>query len=722
MQTNKVLRYIVLGGLFLVPFIPLFVANSFFFPFITGKGFAFRIIVEIVTGAWLILALRDSAYLPKSSWLARAFLVFLAVIFIADLGSPNVSKSFWSNYERMEGFVTLVHLFAYFIVLGTMLTREWWNRYFNATVAASVAVSLYGVLQLLHVIQINQGGVRVDATFGNATYLAVYMLFHLFLVAFLWARAAARTLGAKVWYGIAVALQFLIFYFTATRGAMIGLIIGIFLACVLVFLQEKGWNHLRKKSGIIFVALLILVGGIVLIKNTAFVKQQTVLSRLTSVSAGDAAPRLMVWGMAFKGFKEHPIFGWGQESFNYVFNKYYDPGMYSQEQWFDRTHDVFFDWLIAGGVLGLLSYLSLFVAFLYYVWKKGSIFGVLEKSILTGMFAGYFVHNVFVFDNLTSYLLFFMFLAYLHFEYASSVPRLSRVLVIDEGVKNRIAVPIIAVLTIFAVYTVNVPPILAARALIQAMSPRTEGAEVNLTSFKEALSYNSFGTAEVREQLVQGAAIVGNANIDDKIKLAFFNLARSEMLLQLAKTPEDARYQIFMGSFLKRFGLYKDALPYLEKANALSPTKQTILFELGTDYLNVGDVNKALATLKHSYELAPKFEEPTFVYALALLYAGRLTDAHTLLVSRYGSDIVPDERFVGGYTQAKLYDKATAVAELLVKRDPVNAHNYLVYAALLLQRGNRAGAIAEVLKAVAIDPSIKAEADKYIEQIRAGKI
>ena len=33
---------------------PLYVANSNFFPFITGKAFAFRIIVEIVLVLWLV--------------------------------------------------------------------------------------------------------------------------------------------------------------------------------------------------------------------------------------------------------------------------------------------------------------------------------------------------------------------------------------------------------------------------------------------------------------------------------------------------------------------------------------------------------------------------------------------------------------------------------------------------------------------------------------------
>ena len=102
--------------------------------------------------------------------------------------------------------------------------------------------------------------------------------------------------------------------------------------------------------------------------------------------------------MAIKGFKERPILGWGQENFNIVFNKHYNPLM-DQEQWFDRTHNIILDWLIAAGILGALSYLSLFVAVLVLIWRRGT-FTFVEKSILTGLFAAYFFHNMFVFDNL----------------------------------------------------------------------------------------------------------------------------------------------------------------------------------------------------------------------------------------------------------------------------------------------------------------------------------
>src|SRR3989344_2231788 len=124
MQTNKILRNIILTGIFLLPFICLFVSNHFFFPFITGKNFAFRIIVEFITGLWIILALRDHTTLPKFSRIFQAFALFVIFLFISDLLSPNVYKSFWSNYERMEGWVTLAHLLALFVVLSSVMTKK----------------------------------------------------------------------------------------------------------------------------------------------------------------------------------------------------------------------------------------------------------------------------------------------------------------------------------------------------------------------------------------------------------------------------------------------------------------------------------------------------------------------------------------------------------------------------------------------------------------------
>src|SRR3989338_11655871 len=132
MNLNKILRWVALGGIFLVPFVPLVVANNLFFPFITGKAFAFRILVMLATGAWLILALRDEYYRPKNSRILKALIFFVVVIGLADIFGANPFKSFWSNFERMEGWVTIFHLSLYFLTASAML-NDWklWKRFFQ---------------------------------------------------------------------------------------------------------------------------------------------------------------------------------------------------------------------------------------------------------------------------------------------------------------------------------------------------------------------------------------------------------------------------------------------------------------------------------------------------------------------------------------------------------------------------------------------------------------
>ena len=82
--------------------------------------------------------------------------------------------------------------------------------------------------------------------------------------------------------------------------------------------------------------------------------------------------------LPLKGFQEKPILGWGQDGFNYVFNKYYDPAMYGQESWFDRAHNAPLDFLVAGGILGFLSYFGLFFSVLYLLWFRKNNLSITE--------------------------------------------------------------------------------------------------------------------------------------------------------------------------------------------------------------------------------------------------------------------------------------------------------------------------------------------------------
>ena len=264
-MNKNTFKWIVIGGLFIVPFIPFFVSSSFFFPYITSKAFSWRILIEIVFAAWLILAALVPEYRPKKSLILYSLLAFLAVIGVADLLGEAPIKSFWSNFERMEGFVSLLHLGAFFLVIGSVFDENLWKKWLNANLIASAIMIVYCLFQLAGAIEIRQGGARVDGTFGNAAYLAVYMLINIFLSLLLYIRS--RNSGIRWAYIALLVGQLAILYYTATRGAILGLLGGLFLMAILN-IRNKEEIRVRKLSIGFLVALLILISGFFILKNT----------------------------------------------------------------------------------------------------------------------------------------------------------------------------------------------------------------------------------------------------------------------------------------------------------------------------------------------------------------------------------------------------------------------------------------------------------------------
>mgnify|MGYP001591101213 CR=1 FL=1 len=804
MKTNNILKYLIYGGLFLLPFIPLIISSSMYFPFITGKNFTFRILAEIIIGLWAILAVRDAKYRPKFSFISYAVLAFVAIIALADTFGVYPHKSFWSNYERMEGLVTLLHLLGLFFAASSVLnTEKLWSRFFHTSIGVSIFLGLYGLLQLNGGLAINQGSTRVDTTLGNATYLAVYMLFLSFITAFFFFKRQKSGVGvggvvysgalglglfifytfysyagrasnasAKVsfflgqsgrhyhayifWasfiilglliylylgreslkdktkniivslcYSAIIILQMKMLYSTASRGPIIGFVGGAILASVLTVIFEKE-RKVKKIAIVSIVALMIIVGSFMSFRGSKFVMNSLVLKRFSDITISEKTTRsrFMIWNMAYQGFKERPILGWGQENFNYVFNKYYNPKMYDQEQWFDRTHNVFFDWLIAGGALGILSYLSIFFAVIYSLWKKvGWNISIAEKSILTGMLFGYFFQNLFVFDNVTSYILFFAVIAYAHsrkISQSDNLPAKKEGAFINPSVANFAFVPVIAALTLFSFYFFNYKGYFASRTLIQAMMPYSDGMAKNLEFFKKALAYGSFGDSEIREQLVQSSVRIATSDASPETKQEFFDLTVEEMKKQLAKTPDDARYHLFTGSMLTAFKQYDQGLKGLQKASELSPNKQSIRFEIIGNLINSGKTTDALKLAKETFELETSSNPSRVIYAIAAIYTKDNKLAYDLLAPIQGTDFI-DDRVISAYAFAKQYGKIIPIIQAKINSDPTNVQNHISLAAAYLGNNQREAAVAEIQKIIEINPQFKTQGEFYIKEIRAGR-
>jgi tetratricopeptide (TPR) repeat protein len=729
-MSNNQLRYVILAGIFAIPFVPLIISSSLFFPFITGKAFAFRLIVEIILACYLILAVREPLYRPKFSWVLGALAVFLIAIGLADLLAVNPYKAFWSNFERMEGYITLLHLGAYFLVMGTMLkTQEIWNKLLMTSLGASLIMAIYSFLQIGGKIAINQGGVRVDGTLGNAAYLGIYMVFHIFFAALLYVRF--KQSWQRILLAVVALLDLIVLYFTATRGAILGLIGGAIIASILLVRNSEKGDQVRRFAKVGLISFLILVSGFLLLRNTPVVQNSPVLSRFASLSFSEVKTqgRYFVWPMAIKGFVENPIFGWGQEGFNFVFNKYYDPRMYTQEPWFDRAHNTFLDWLVAGGILGFLSYLSIIAAVFYYTLRaKGDFLTREDKAIVFGLLSAYLFNNLFVFDQIASYILFFILIAYVHahapetnvswWEKVSN--RIKNI--VEHEKRKPILEALVLVILVIVIYFINFIPWRQNKSLLEVLRLGNQGVVGALEVYQKPINQKGIGFGESIEHISQAAiALNMNSSASSEIRQNVFKLVDESFVKYLEKVPNDARYRLFYGVFLSRFGWYGRAIEQLQEAIKLSPQKQQIYFELVSNLLLDGKAKEAAAAAKIAYELAPQYEEARFIYGLSLLGAGDVTLSNQVLAGISEQKVIFDDRYLSILASMQKYNDILQLVKKRIALDPTNLQHRLTLTAAYLEMGRNAEAIKVLEEMISLDPSFKERGEYYISEIKAGR-
>jgi len=223
----------------------------------------------------------------------------------------------------------------------------------------------------------SSGGARLASTLGNAGYVAGYLIFNIFFGLILFFFKESKYLSwFKSYYILGILLQVFVVFNTLTRGGIIALGFSVFaLICYFVFYHSRS-NKLIRNSGIAVLILIAIFSGLLFLNKEAnWVKENNVLQRVVSISpqAVTAQNRLLTWNSAFQGFKEKPFVGYGYENFYQVFDKYFNAKIYRHAGsvvWFDRAHNMVFDRLITGGLIGLFLYLSILFFPLIYLWKR----------------------------------------------------------------------------------------------------------------------------------------------------------------------------------------------------------------------------------------------------------------------------------------------------------------------------------------------------------------
>ncbi|MES2986089.1 MAG: O-antigen ligase family protein [Patescibacteria group bacterium] len=691
----SILRYSIISALAITLATPLIVALQMYFPYITGKALFMRTFILIAAVLYVMLVSIDKTYKPRKSILMYGVLGFMLILIASWLNSVNPTRSFWSNFERMEGLVTLLYMGVLFVIAGAVVKKREWTWLMNSSLVISMVV---GFLSLGDFSKTAPGGlVRLSGTLGNSSYLGIYSLIHIFL-AFLailmiyrgrreeqllssGTHDAAKKLSQSAYvymgiYALVGLFNAYILFYTGTRGSFIGLLGGLLLTSGYLAWKEKEKVLRFGAMGFltaVFVSI-ILLGAL---KNSPVVTDSPSLARFASLITTDVkgvlesqgAARTTLWNMAYQGVEERPLLGWGQDTFGYVFAKYYDPAMHAQEQWFDRSHNVFLDWLISAGVFGLLGYLFLFAAALVCIFSSRARLTIVEKSILIGLLAAYFIHNLFVFDNLSSYVLFFLLLAYMHDRFTHD--RAQSPVVVKKGEVDLGTIMIAAgffsiLIGSYVGYKTIYQPYAQNRTLISAMQYAQEQErvtdemlskmkkvpmDVSYDEFKKVFTLGHTGEAEGYEQLMNMALqAIASPTVGEKTKLNFIELYKERIEYHEAHSAGDPRFAYFASNYYSKLGVLDNAYKYAKQAYDLSPSKQSFAYALAVLEFEKKNLPEALRIVKQAYESAPESENSFAYYVSTLLEDAKLANGTGYSLVKLGG-IAPI--LAEGYTKYK---------------------------------------------------------------------
>jgi len=741
-KTSKYLHWALKVVLYLILLTPVLLSSKYLFPFITTKTMYFRLMVELAIVLYVALAMLVPKFRPKMTKLSWAIVIFGIIIFLTGLTGVDFYKTFWGTIERGEGFLTILHLIIYFLILTwTFKSKKEWLNYLSGAAIVSLLVSFYGVFQRANMEKflwwqiIHPGESRISATIGNAAFMGAYTLASFFLSLLLFFKR--KHWLWKIFFAIIALVNFAILFQTQTRGALLSWTIMVIFLCL--FYAIKSPDKLKKNIAIgILISIIVLCLAVWFSKDSSWVQNNGTLMRLTNISATDITTesRILAITTSWKGWTDRFILGYGWENYNIAYNKYFPPEVFKDtgsQLWFDRAHNTIFDVAVATGIFGLINYLVIFGLALFYLFKN--IKRDFDFSIiLIAMLMAHFLQNIFVFDVLSTYVTLFVV-----FAVANSI-------IIDQHHKSGeqtstgkvdfnplIFIPILIVV-IFGAYLFNLKPIQANRESVNALIAASMNKERQaIKFFEQAIIMNTYQTPEIRQKLLDNIILFNRTNTesaltDEEVKKNFEKAVKIGND-NINEHPWDVQNHLYLMAVLNKAGSYNkqyylDVVEMGEETLFLSPTRPQIYFEIGQALIALKRFEEGIQYFKDAIDLNPKNLESRWNLMVAYIFADQEDKAaeireHMKEIHSHVQNIQNLRRLYGLYVSMDNKDKAIETLKLIIETDDSPAaEDYASLAAIYKEVGEYDKAREAVIKAVEADSSLAAEATKFLELLK----
>ncbi len=349
----------------------------------------------------------------------------MIVYVISTIFSVAPYASLYGSYQRLEGTYTT---FSYLILFGALVAnlrrRAQVERAITIAIITSLPISLYGIIQHYKLDPLPWGGdttTRVTGNLGNAIFLAAYLImvapvalgrvvtsFHAILTDPDNSHLPYNIVRSAIYIFI-FAVNLVAIYFSGSRGPWLGLMAGLFFFVVLLALNWRA--HTLTLTALGLAGLLAVFLVVLNIPNGPLepLRDKPGIGRLGDVfetSTGTGLVRVLIWDGIVQLVEPHPpiqqpdgtpdrwnairpLIGYGPEALYVAYNRFYPPDLghiEARNASPDRSHNETWDAIANTGLLGLASYLLLFIAVFYYGLKwMGLITSATRRNVFIAL-------------------------------------------------------------------------------------------------------------------------------------------------------------------------------------------------------------------------------------------------------------------------------------------------------------------------------------------------
>ncbi len=714
-------------SLFAVVFTPLVSFDTLFFPAITSKAVFFYGVVQLALLLYFIhLNIDKDPLLPDLSTLVLILPLFVGLVGVSSLLSDNPMVSFFGDFERMDGWVTLLHLMILFLLTSALFTKsKIWDRFFFTSTGVSVIVFFSALFKYLETSEAHTAEIRVDVLFGNATFLGTYAMLHIFIGAYLATRQKLFSRAQVLLLSISL-LNLATIIFSGTRAALIGVFSGLGVSFLVYFLKTDGIDRYRKIVSVFIIGLTLIIGAGVANHYRAELENVSMIGRLLHLTPETLTqqPRYYIWKAAIEGFQDKPFMGWGVNQFLNVYNLHYSPETKSRfnvaigEIWIDRAHNMYLEWLVAGGLLSFGLYIFLLGYSIYVVLKRLKT-KLSSQALLLGLLTAYMINNLFAFDSLSTFIIFFTLLGYIHF--------------LDQSLNLKFKTPAVFSYLKTTVATIGVIiVVLAAKNITWATYTTAStvadflrsgpGSEEQLQTLSSLTAPDTYAPWHVNMILAEEIrAILKTKKAEPDVALTLAEKITEKINSEQDEGIRDARTAYLYCRAVRQFGDLENAKELCLMAVESAPNTQDVLLELGQVYRDLAMYEESLEVIKNAYLGEPDYDPIRPEYAAALVYTGNIAEAHKILNERYGTHLIDDKSLLTAYTHIHAYSDALEIIEKHIKEDPAEIGYHISRVSIYLKLGQKDNAITAVKDLMELDKNFKKTGRNIIKQIEAGE-